>query len=122
MKKLVSVARALGDETRMRALVAVKGRELCLCQITELLQLAPSTVSKHMSILKQAELIRARKEGRWMYYQWSGKDAPEEVRKALNWVRACIKQDEEAARDRKRLEGILKTDPEVLCRRQNRKC
>jgi DNA-binding transcriptional ArsR family regulator len=46
--------------------------ELCVCQVTEVLQLAPSTVSKHMSILRQAGLVEARKEGRWIYYRLVG--------------------------------------------------
>lgn len=122
MQTLVAVAKALGDETRMRALAALQRRELCLCQITELLRLAPSTVSKHMSILRQAGLIKARKDGRWMYYRWSGSEATVEARKALNWVKASLAQDEELADDRQRLEAILKIDREVLCKRQSKKC
>jgi DNA-binding transcriptional ArsR family regulator len=49
--------------------------ELCVCQIIELLGLVPSTVSKHMSILKQAGLVENRKEARWMYYRLPKKEA-----------------------------------------------
>jgi ArsR family transcriptional regulator len=44
--------------------------ELCVCQLIKMLGLAPSTVSKHMSILRQARLVQARKEGKWMYYRF----------------------------------------------------
>jgi len=47
----------------------LSGGELCACQIIEMLGLAPSTVSKHMSILRQAGLVETRKEGRWIYYR-----------------------------------------------------
>jgi AhpD family alkylhydroperoxidase len=43
--------------------------ELCVCQMIELLGLAPSTVSKHISILRPAELLESRKDGRWIYYR-----------------------------------------------------
>jgi len=49
--------KALADENRIRLIVTLKGRELCVCQLIELLVLAPSAVSKHLSILKNARLI-----------------------------------------------------------------
>ena len=60
----VKALKALGDESRMRAILALRGRELCVCQIVELLKLAHSTVSKHMSILREAGLVQSRKIGR----------------------------------------------------------
>jgi DNA-binding transcriptional ArsR family regulator len=59
--------KALADETRVRTLLSLRQGELCVCQITELFGLAPSTVSKHLSILFQAGLVDSRKDGRWMY-------------------------------------------------------
>ena len=76
MREFMSVAKALGDENRVRVLLALQGRELCVCQIIEFLGLAPSTVWKHISILKQARLVESRKEGRWMHYRLPGRDAP----------------------------------------------
>ncbi len=76
MTDLVNVARALADESRVRALLALRGGELCLCQIIELLGLAPSTVSKHMDVLFRAGLVERRKEGRWHYFQLAGRPAP----------------------------------------------
>jgi len=122
MRQVVEIAKALGDATRMRALAALRGRELCLCQITELLRLAPSTVSKHMSILKRAGLVNSRKDGRWIYYCWAGREGLSEVKKALSWVRSCTEEDQELTDDLRRLEAVLKIDQEVLCRRQNRRC
>ncbi|TFG44900.1 MAG: ArsR family transcriptional regulator, partial [Candidatus Brocadiia bacterium] len=57
MLSFLSITKALADESRVRTLMALDGRELCVCQITELLGLAPSTVSKHMAILTQARLV-----------------------------------------------------------------
>ncbi|MBW2408107.1 MAG: winged helix-turn-helix transcriptional regulator, partial [Deltaproteobacteria bacterium] len=54
MFTFMAITRALSDQNRVRALMALKDRELCVCQIIELLDLAPSTVSKHMSILANA--------------------------------------------------------------------
>ncbi len=68
MDDLLLIGSALSDRNRVRALAQLQGGELCVCQIIELLQLSPSTVSKHMSILRHAGLVEARKDGRWMYY------------------------------------------------------
>src|ERR1035441_4586862 len=76
MREFMAVARALGDENRVRMLRALQGGELCVCQITELFGLAASTTSKHLSILYQAGLLDSRKHGRWMYYSLPGKTAP----------------------------------------------
>ncbi|MDR3503774.1 MAG: metalloregulator ArsR/SmtB family transcription factor [Legionella sp.] len=67
MEHILTIARALADENRVRLLLALRDKEVCVCQLIELLQLAPSTVSKHMSILKQARLMTGKKKGRWMY-------------------------------------------------------
>jgi ArsR family transcriptional regulator, arsenate/arsenite/antimonite-responsive transcriptional repressor len=67
MRDRLDVLKALADETRLRALCALRGGELCVCQLIALLELAPSTVSKHLSILRAARLVESRKEGRWIY-------------------------------------------------------
>ena len=82
MRNLMSVIKALADENRLRILGAVEGRELCVCQIVELLGLAQSTVSKHLAILHQARLVDGRKEGRWMFYRAAGEDCP---RRPAKW-------------------------------------
>ena len=72
MWDFMAVTKALADENRVRMLLALQKQELCVCQIIELVKLAPSTVSKHMSILRSAHLVDARKDGRWMYYRLAG--------------------------------------------------
>lgn len=120
MRDLLAVVKALADETRMRIVTALDGHELCVCQIVELLELAPSTVSKHMSILKQARLVQSRKEGRWMHYRLAEKDAPPEVSEALAWVLNSLAGDAQVREDNGRLKEILGIDREALCKRQNK--
>jgi ArsR family transcriptional regulator, arsenate/arsenite/antimonite-responsive transcriptional repressor len=119
MRDFMIVIKALADENRVRALLALGPGELCVCQIVELLGLAPSTVSKHMSILKHARLVDSRKEGRWMLYQLAGNDAPPAAREGLALVSRLLTRDAKAQEDGKRLKQILKLDRDELCRRQN---
>ena len=108
MRDFLNITKALSDENRVRALLALQGGELCVCQIIEMLGLAPSTVSKHMAILAQANLIECRKDGRWHYYRLVGSQAPAPVRATLKWVRAMLGDSPEAARDAKRLVKICR--------------
>lgn len=108
MQDFMYIVKALADENRLRALYALKEKELCVCQIIELLALAPSTVSKHMAILRQAHLIEGRKQGRWMYYCLPGKSAKTEIQKAISWVLEALSKVPEILDDTRRLKKILK--------------
>lgn len=114
----MAITKALADENRVRMLLALRGRELCLCQLVELVSLAPSTSSQHMSILRQARLVDGRKEGRWMYYRWASPDASPAVRQALKWAQESLANDPRVQRDAERLQEILKLDLQELCERQ----
>jgi len=121
MKELSSITKALADESRIRILAALKLGELCVCQITELLQLAPSTVSKHLYLLKQAGLVDSRKDGRWIYYSLPRNDAPKIVRDWLGVLLRSAAEEKICSDDRKSLRAILKMDAEELCCRQRMK-
>jgi len=114
------ITRALGDPHRVRILLALRRRELCVCQLTELFGLAFSTISKHLSILRHAGLIQSRKSERWVYYRLPGPSAPVAVREALAWVKKSLAKTGEAAADVKRLNRVLQTGLAVICRRQCR--
>lgn len=114
MRDAVNMAKALGDPARLRALRALRGGELCLCQLIALLRLAPSTVSKHLDILDRAGLVQRRKDGRWCYFRRPGRDAGPAVRAALRWVDAALNADDAAARDAQRLTGLRGADPRRL--------
>ena len=121
MRDFMAITRALADETRVRILLALRSRELCVCQITELLGLAPSTVSKHMFLLKQAGLVECRKDCRWKYYRLASEGASSEVQGAIAWAYKSLAASPQIREDAHRLKEILKLDPEKLCRAQVRK-
>ena len=114
----MAITKALSDPNRVRILLALRGGELCVCQITELFGFAPSTVSKHLSILHHAGLIRSRKTERWVYYRLPDRAAPIAVREALDWVQKSVAKSDEAVADAKKLKTILQTDLAIICRRQ----
>ena len=121
MREFMNITKALADETRVRVLLVLRGRELCVCQVTEVFGLAVSTVSKHLSILYQAGLVESRKDGRWMYYRLPGKEAPKAVRKGIEWVEESLAGDPRIVEDAQQLKKILKINPIQLCKRPRQK-
>ena len=115
---LLAACGALSDRHRVRALLALARGELCVCQIIELLGLAPSTVSRHMTILKQAGLVESRKKGRWVHYRLT-KDRESPVATHLSrWAIDHLSRNPEIARDRTSLDVLMKKGLEDICRKQ----
>jgi ArsR family transcriptional regulator, arsenate/arsenite/antimonite-responsive transcriptional repressor len=114
MQALLDIAAALSDEARVRALLALRSGELCLCHLIGLLKLAPSTVSKHLDLLVRAGLVERRKEGRWAYFRLAGRDASPVVRQALRWATENLDADPTTVRDAKRLAELRCCDPKEL--------
>jgi len=98
MREFMAITKALADTSRVRTLMLLVPGELCVCQIINVLGLAPSTVSKHMTILYQARLVEARKEGRWIYYRLSDGGSPMH-QKALRWLNNALADNEQIQKD-----------------------
>ena len=118
MNMTLNVTKALSDGSRLRTVAALMEHgELCVCQITEMLGLAPGTVSRHMSVLQNAFLVESRKDGRWVHYRLSG-SFPLPVKQ---WLARELSGDPTIAEDRLRLATILAADREDLCRSRRMK-
>ena len=115
MKHTLSILKACSDRNRLRALGAlVEHRELCACQITELLKVAGATVSRHMGLLIIAGLVESRKDGRWVYYKLR-KSADKQF---IKWLKNKLENSADFAKDLKTMKKILKKNPEDICRKQ----
>lgn len=119
MRTLLAMTKAVSDQNRIRILYALSDRaELCVCQIHELLGLAASTTSKHLSILAAAALVDVRKDGRWSYYRLSEDNVLDGTREILTWVCSHAQSSRIIIEDCEKLDQILTMSPEELCRRQ----
>ena len=78
MKRFIRTMKALSDPNRVKMLKLLQEKNLCVCELTHVLGLAQSTVSKHLKILEEAGLVRFEKEGAWVNYQLAAvdEDAP----------------------------------------------
>lgn len=116
MRRVVKCFGALSDETRLRLLMAVRNGERCVCELIELVQLAPSTVSKHLSLLRDAGWVDARKEGRWVYYRLADKTPFPIVGKNTLPIFQSLEKSPIIKTDAKRLDQINNGNVEHLCR------
>jgi ArsR family transcriptional regulator len=70
VKTTAQLFKALSDETRLRIMaLLLRGQELCVCDIMAALDLPQSTVSRHLSYLRNAGLVDDRRQGIWMHYK-----------------------------------------------------
>lgn len=120
MQQFMAITKALSDENRVRVLLMLREGELCLCQIIEVLGLAPSTVSKHVELLRRAGLVSRRKEGRWHYYQLAGRGAPPAIRDAIRWSLKSLEPEAIIKADAAKLCSVRNTDLEELAECYNR--
>jgi len=93
---------ALADRTRLRLLNLMRDGEVCVCFFAEALGTNNPKISRHLSYLKRANLVAARRDGKWMHYRISPPTDPN----ALSVFDATIKMldsDPQMTHDRKRL-------------------
>lgn len=116
MNEIVEVLKAISDPTRLRILMSLVNGELCVCRITTLLNLATSTISKHMSILKHAKLVDSRKEGKWIFYKLLEENTAIFPQKVLCLIKNDLSDDKTIKLDSVRLKKIIKLTHEELCK------
>ncbi len=110
-----TVAKAVADPSRVRILKLLEGGELCVCQITTVVDLAPATVSKHLAALKTAGLVQQRRDGKWVYYRLAERELNPYAPQFLALVRASLKDDPTTAEDRRVLVLVNAVPVQILC-------
>ncbi len=117
MRHTVAALKALADANRLRILCALRKGELCVCQLIALLKLAPSTVSKHLSVLRAAGWVQSRKNGRWVHYRLTSHFRTPQAAKMLKLQFEELDQTGRLMNDLKHLDAICKENMETLCKR-----
>lgn len=93
LEYLVEEFKALGDKTRLRILSLLRNRELCVCDLTEVLNISQPGVSQHIRKLRQSGLVKERRGGQWTYYSLN-EDNP--LIKVLLPLVPVIQEDEQS--------------------------
>jgi DNA-binding transcriptional ArsR family regulator len=113
LARSVGIHKALAHPVRQRLVAMVRDGELCVCQMTAVLDLAASTVSAHLTDLKRAGLLVESKSGRFVSYGWPADPA---AKSFLADVVARIAKDPQVAADAKVVRSLRRVDVEKLCR------
>lgn len=79
MERMLIGLKALGDESRLRVVLMLEEKPLCVCEIQEALGLAQSTVSRHLMLLEEAGFVVSEKDGLWKNYRLNPHPAPLEA-------------------------------------------
>ena len=108
MKDVVNIFKALADPTRLRIVLLLRRRELCVCEMMFILRMEQSRVSHHMRVLRDAGIAEDVREGRWIIYR-----VPEAARPLLEGLltgafKDRIGESGEAEADRRKLEECIR--------------
>jgi len=110
MKEAIRVFKALSDPTRLRILLLLLKRELCVCELMFILKMEQSRVSHQLRILKDADLVEDLRESRWIIYR-----IPAAMKKSLagllgEGLEGKLKESEAAKKDRANLRICLREE------------
>jgi ArsR family transcriptional regulator, arsenate/arsenite/antimonite-responsive transcriptional repressor len=110
MKNIVKVFKALSDATRLRIVLLLAERNLCVCELVFILKMEQSRISHQLRILRDADLVEDIREGRWIIYR-----IPEAVRGALKpllerFAGGKLAESQEALRDLEALDICLREE------------
>lgn len=115
MRDFERAMKAVSDPTRTRILKLLEEGGLCVCQVQAVLGLAPSTVSKHLAILKLAGLVEDRRSGKWIEYAWARASHNPHAKRILGLLSGDLDRDEAIRADRRRLREVRAIPLAELC-------
>ena len=99
--------RAFSDPIRLRILSLIQPGELCVCDLVEILRLPQPTISRHLSYLRRAGLVKVRQERSWNYYEISPARSAFQT-KLLECLGSCFRDVPEMTSDAKRAQAVRK--------------
>jgi ArsR family transcriptional regulator len=108
----VKFFKALSDSNRLRILKMLQTRPLCVCEITNVLELATSTVSQHLKILKEAGFIIEEKDGKWVNYLINPHASDPRISSLLNSLDYWIAEESVIIADKKK---VMEADRNIIC-------
>jgi ArsR family transcriptional regulator len=106
LNKQTEIFKSLSDPNRIRILKMLQIKPLCVCEITDILGLAPSTVSEHLSVLKKSGFITDKKDGKWINYHLKNDSAEPELASLLTALHFMVQSDQTIKGDRKKLAKV----------------
>ena len=108
MKKIANIFKALSDDTRLRMIKLLHERELCVCELMQVLDMSQPRISRHMSVLKNAGLVEDRREGKWVHYSLRKETQGKEIKILLDAMVVMANDDAVVKADQKKLKKAIR--------------
>jgi len=102
MKEITEIFKLLSDESRLRILMLLEKRELCVCQIMGVLNMSQPLISRNLSLLAKAGFLAGRREGKLMFYRIK-KNLARKNLLILSVLKELLKDDKVLTKDFKSL-------------------
>ena len=117
MKNIQILFKSLSDQNRLRIVAALfYTNELCACRIKELLKVTGATVSRHMALLIQADLLDSRKDGKWVFYRFRKERS--DIKALISWLKHEIDKSAFIKTDLASFKQIGSCEQIEMCRKQ----
>jgi len=114
LKKITKILKALSDESRVRIVNLLQAKKgVCVCEITEIINLSQPTISSHLKKLEEAGIIIFIKDGLWVNYYLNDAMDPE-TREMVDLIIRIIEKDPGVRKD---LQKISNIDRMLICKR-----
>ncbi|ACV62598.1 transcriptional regulator, ArsR family [Desulfofarcimen acetoxidans DSM 771] len=87
VQKLSAIYKALGDPTRFKILFCLKQEEMCVCDISAILDMSQSAISHQLRVLRNLRIVKYRKEGKMVFYSLDDKHIFRILDEGINHIR-----------------------------------
>ncbi len=112
MDDIIKIFKALTDKNRIRILKMLESKPLCVCEITSVLDISTSTVSSHLTFLKEAGYITDRKDGKWVEYSLRKSSENPVLHQVLAMMSGWMNDNSVVISDREKLKD---SDRNAIC-------
>jgi len=114
LDELINLFGILSDKTRLRILLLLLNNELCVCEIFAALNMSQPRVSRQLAILKQARIIKDRRDGKWIYYRIQENEYTKQLMSIISLIPEWLREDEQFNNDKAMLKNISETKSKFL--------
>lgn len=117
LKNIEKIIKALADKNRLRIVYLLsEKKDICVCEITDIIGLSQPTISSHLRLLENAGLVESNKDGLWVNYNINSQ-AELFSRRSIEGICNDLKKDKQAISDLKKLKAI---DRDKICRKTHK--
>jgi len=110
MKELIQVLKAVADKNRIRIIKMIEKKKMCVCELSAVLKITQPSVSRHLSILNNAGILKDERNGQWIDYSLDDERINQYAPVIKNIIREWLNSDSTIKNDLKKAKILLRKD------------